>query len=133
MRGTDLQKYRKRLLDLAAMLKGSAAGLAREALQPAGGESSGGLSNVPIHLADLGSDTSERDLLVGLLETKTRTLEEIEEALHRLDAGQYGLCQECRAKITAERLHIVPFTPYCIDCARRLEQEANLPMPPSRP
>src|SRR5262245_30684847 len=128
---TELQAYRKRLLELAATLKGSAAGIADEALRPGGGERSGGLSNAPLHLADLGSDTYERDMSVSLLENKTRTLDQIEEALHRLDAGKYGLCQECGAKVAAERLQAVPFTPYCIDCARRLEQQnAYLPLPP---
>jgi DnaK suppressor protein len=134
MRGTDLENYRKRLLELAATLKGSASGIAREALQPGGGEGSGGLSNTPLHLADLGSDMYERDMSVSLLENKTRTLEEIEEAIHRVDAGTFGRCQECGTKIGAERLQAVPFTPYCIDCARRLEREnAYLPPPPTGP
>src|SRR5262245_9016861 len=134
MRGSELQNYRKRLLEMAATLKGSAAGIAAEALRPAGGESSGGLSNTPLHLADLGSDNFERDMSVSLLENKTRTLDQIEEALHRLDAGNFGLCQECGAKIGADRLQAVPFTPYCIDCARQLErQNAYLPSPPTGP
>jgi DnaK suppressor protein len=134
MRGTELESYRKKLLELAATLKGSARGIAREALTPGGGEGSGGLSNTPLHLADLGSDSFEREMSVSLLENKTRTLDEIEEAIHRLDAGTYGQCQECGAKIGAERLQAVPFTPYCIACARRLEQQnAYLPSPPTGP
>jgi len=134
MRGTDLQNYRKKLLDMAAVLKGDAAGIAREALQPAGGESSGGLSNAPLHLADLGTDTFEREMSVSLLENKTRTLDEIEEALHRMDAGEFGQCQECGNKIADDRLQALPFTAYCIECARQLEQEhAYLPQPPTGP
>lgn len=128
MRGTDLRSFRKKLLALADRLREDAAGIARETLQPAGGESSGGLSNAPLHLADLGTDSYEKELSVSLLENKTRTLEQIEEAVRRIDSGGYGLCQECGAPIARERLQVVPYTRHCIRCAREMERlQADLP------
>ena len=41
----------------------------------------------------------------------------IEAALQRLDAGEYGLCEECGDDIPAKRLEIDPATERCIDCA----------------
>ena len=41
----------------------------------------------------------------------------IEAALRRLDAGDYGFCEECGEKIPAKRLEIDAVTERCVDCA----------------
>ena len=42
----------------------------------------------------------------------------IKAALARVDAGEYGVCQSCGAQISEARLDLLPFTPFCKDCAR---------------
>ena len=44
-------------------------------------------------------------------------LHRIEAALRRLDAGDYGFCEECGDEIPAKRLEIDPANERCIDCA----------------
>jgi DnaK suppressor protein len=56
MRREQQEHYRQRLLEMAARLKNDEAGVASDALRQAGGETSGNLSNVPMHLADFGTD-----------------------------------------------------------------------------
>lgn len=41
----------------------------------------------------------------------------IDAALSRIEAGEYGQCTQCGADITAERLAVLPYTPFCKDCA----------------
>jgi RNA polymerase-binding transcription factor DksA len=41
----------------------------------------------------------------------------INAALKRIDEGDYGQCQKCGAEISAARLDVLPFTPFCKDCA----------------
>ncbi|GLW66437.1 molecular chaperone DnaK [Actinomadura rubrobrunea] len=48
-----------------------------------------------------------------------RSLEDIEAALARLDAGTYGICQDCGTKIPADRLEILPFARCCVPCQER--------------
>lgn len=43
----------------------------------------------------------------------------IEAALMRVEAGEYGFCVTCGAEISAERLALLPATPFCRDCAPR--------------
>ena len=58
----------------------------------------------------------QRDLA---LRDRARTqLEQVDSALARLDAGTYGRCTNCGKPISAERLDAIPWTPFCIDCAR---------------
>lgn len=42
---------------------------------------------------------------------------QIKAALGRLDAETFGLCQMCGEEILEERLHLLPHTPFCKDCA----------------
>jgi len=63
--------YRQRLINLTTRLEGERSQLKGEAFQPTGGEASGGLSDVPIHPADLGSRDVEEDVTLGLLRTKS--------------------------------------------------------------
>ncbi|THD82885.1 TraR/DksA family transcriptional regulator [Aliigemmobacter aestuarii] len=41
----------------------------------------------------------------------------IEAALHRIEEGDYGFCTKCGAEISEERLDVLPFTPFCRNCA----------------
>ena len=45
-----------------------------------------------------------------------RTIEEIDAALDRIDAGTYGGCLRCGAAIPRERLESRPFAPHCVTC-----------------
>jgi RNA polymerase-binding transcription factor DksA len=118
------ETYRRRLTGLRARLAGDLSQLADEALRKDGGPASGNLSNTPLHLADLGTDAFEEEMTLGLLENQERVLEQTRAALARLDAGTYGRCEECGREIDRERLNTLPYTPHCIDCARRLQSGA---------
>jgi RNA polymerase-binding protein DksA len=43
---------------------------------------------------------------------------QIDAALGRIAEDEYGFCTRCGAEISAERLDLLPFTPFCRDCAR---------------
>ena len=77
-------------------------------------------SSADNHLADTASETYERELDEGLEEDAQQQLREVEGALKRLDAGEYGTCSACGKAIPVERLEAVPWTTLCIDDARRL-------------
>lgn len=50
-----------------------------------------------------------------------RDITRIDFALKRIEEGQYGLCVDCGAPIQEDRLQIIPETPFCTDCAKRIE------------
>ncbi|HET8957640.1 MAG TPA: TraR/DksA C4-type zinc finger protein [Microcella sp.] len=54
----------------------------------------------------------------GLLESALRELDDLDTALRRLDAGEYGVCQRCGRAIDPARLEARPDAALCIDCAR---------------
>ncbi len=65
--------------------------------------------------------SQENDLHVNLAlkQTDTKLLRAIDEALHRVDQGSYGICLDCEEPIASGRLDAVPWTRVCIDCKEK--------------
>lgn len=119
---TEIPLYRKRLVELAKRLEGDRSQLEDEAMRPEGGEASGGLSDTPVHPADIGGHSFDEEITLGLLKNEEHLLKEINDALSRLDEGKYGLCAACRKPITKERLHALPYARFCVACTRAQEK-----------
>jgi RNA polymerase-binding transcription factor DksA len=60
----------------------------------------------------------ERQQVVALLEQARARLADVEAALARRAAGDYGICENCGRPIAPERLAARPAARTCIDCAR---------------
>jgi RNA polymerase-binding transcription factor DksA len=69
------------------------------------------------------------ELNLALREEIERKAEQLEEALERLDDGQYGVCESCGQPIDPERLEVLPGTTLCIKCARKSEQGSRTAVP----
>ena len=65
---------------------------------------------------DQSSQENEIHVRLALKQTDSKLLRAIEEAIHRIDSGIYGICLECESEIAAARLEAVPWTRVCIDC-----------------
>lgn len=117
----DLEPYRQALLNLRARLRGDLDQLTDEALHRNGAESSGNLSNMPLHMADVGTENYDQEFDLSLIENQQGTLDQIHEALARFEAGTYGMCAECGQPIAKPRLQAIPYASYCIECARKME------------
>ncbi len=76
------------------------------------------------HLADLeemASDTQDTDSVCEIMEVGANTLEQVEQALTKLDQGTYGRCEDCDGDIPFERLEALPFATLCVSCKRKRE------------
>jgi RNA polymerase-binding protein DksA len=93
-----------------------------EALGKSRQESSGDLSCMPVHMADLGTDTYEQEFALGLMDSERRLLQEIDEALGRINEGSYGICMGTGKPIRRARLEAQPWANYCVEYARMLEE-----------
>jgi RNA polymerase-binding protein DksA len=76
-------------------------------------------SSADNHLADTATETFERELDEGLEEDAREQLRKIDEALARIEAGTYGLCEVDGKPIPVERLEAVPWTTLCVEHARQ--------------
>jgi RNA polymerase-binding protein DksA len=78
-----------------------------------------GSDNLDGNFADSSQVTAERGELEALAGTLSDTLQEIEHALAKLDAGTYGVCEECGGPIAEARLEAKPAARLCITCASK--------------
>ena len=79
----------------------------------------------PTKVLDAGEHSEadvQDDVELALIQMRAELLVRIDEALARLDAGEYGLCAECDAEILERRLRALPFAVRCTACEDRREQ-----------
>ena len=70
MKKTETKPFKDLLLLLRARIRGDVTALADAALGKSRTESSGDLSSMPIHMADIGSDNYEQEFTLGLLQNE---------------------------------------------------------------
>jgi DnaK suppressor protein len=80
-------------------------------------------SNVAQDLVDKAETSYTKEFLLSLTDTERRQLLLIDEALKRLEHGEFGVCQLCRKEVGEKRLEAIPWTPLCIDCQEKAEEE----------
>jgi len=115
----DLQRFRELLVKKHDEISGDVASLEIDARTK---NSGGNLSNVPVHMADIGSDNYEQEFTLGLVESEQRMIREINEALQRMEQKIYGVCVERAIPIGRARLEAKPWAKYCIEVARKKER-----------
>ena len=121
MKTAEIDQFRNVLLLKRDLLLGNVGALEDQALKRSRQESSGDLSNMPIHMADIGSDNFEQEFTLGLIENEEEMLREIDEALGRIEEGTYGKCGSCGKAIRKTRLKALPHASNCIECQRKVE------------
>jgi len=117
MKKTEAKPFKEMLVLLRARLRGDFNNMADHALKRTRSESAGDLSSMPIHMADLGTDNYEQEFTLSLMHNEEVVLEQIDGALERIEAGNYGICTGCEGKIPKTRLKVIPYTPHCVKCA----------------
>src|SRR5262249_16316392 len=65
---------------------------------------------------DQSSQESDLHVRLALKQTDLKLLRAVEDAIHRLDQGVYGICMDCENDIPAIRLDAVPWTRVCVNC-----------------
>jgi DnaK suppressor protein len=113
----ELDQFRELLLAKRRELVGDMYSMEREALQRSGEN----LSNLPIHMADMGTDNYEQEFTLGLMEKDRQLLREINTALMKIQNGMYGICEGTGKPISKARLEVQPWAKYSIEHARKLE------------
>lgn len=119
----DLDRFRQILVQKRAELVGDVSMMEKQALRG----DAGSLSNMPSHLAEQGSDASDQSLSLDLAAADRKLIREIDDALKRIEAGTYGICERTGKPIKVERLEELPWARFSIEAARELERLAMRP------
>jgi DnaK suppressor protein len=85
------------------------------------------LTNEVGDLADVATDSIERELIYDLSVTEKQELEEIDNALQKIEDKNYGKCESCGEDIAMGRLKVKPYAKYCTKCKEDHERHKNHP------
>ena len=66
--------------------------------------------------ADMAANAYTKELLISMSANDRRLLELIDEALKRVEVGEYGECVNCGEPVQEKRLDAVPWARYCLRC-----------------
>jgi len=117
----QLKHYLNLLLEKRHQLVGDVNGIHDEALKNSRTDAAGDLSAMPIHMADMGTDTYDQELALNLMDSERKLLKKIDEALQRISDGTYGICQGTGKRIKKARLEAKPWARYSLEYAEKVE------------
>lgn len=128
MQQTERKRYRDKLDALAARLQDDVDATTEDTRRSSGGQAAGELSNVPLHLGDMGTDEFLQERDATLMANEQYLIEEVRAALRRIDEGTFGRCLKCGAWIAKARLDALPYARHCVKCAEseKMAPVANL-------
>jgi len=122
LNAADIEHFKQMLLEKRHEIIGNVNEMKDEALKKSRLDASGDLSSMPIHMADIGTDNYEQEFALGLMDSERKLLNEIDDALQRIENKTYGICEATGKPIGKARLQAQPWARYCVEHARMLEQ-----------
>jgi DnaK suppressor protein len=112
----------RRLLQDELRQRGRLLGEIRRSIAERGAQLTGSRHSLSSHMAEDATEEADRDSDYIICGAQGRELQEIEEALRRLDQGIYGICEDCGEQIEERRLAVVPSARFCFRCKQLQER-----------
>ena len=123
MNKKDARKYEKLLESELERLSQGIRRLQQDTLYQPSSETS---SADPASFAEVGTDNFEREKELKVASGESAMLQDVADALARIQNGTYGQCESCSAPINRKRLEFFPSARYCIECQSKLERDGYL-------
>ncbi len=117
---SELEKFKALLWEKRNELLGNVSYLEKDIKKDQNSE----LSHIPIHMADLGTDSFEQDFAIDLMDSERKIIMEIDLALQRIENGEYGICDIGGEQIPKARLEAIPWAKCCVKCAASNEKQS---------
>ena len=118
----ELQEFRKIILKLKEQIIDGIRHIAEDNLKKSQKDAAGDISGYTYHMADLATDTYDREFSLGIASEERQEIYELDEALKKIEEGTFGICEECKCLINKERLKAVPNARLCIKCKSKKEK-----------
>ncbi|MDD4981035.1 MAG: TraR/DksA family transcriptional regulator [Candidatus Omnitrophica bacterium] len=97
--------------------------ISEDTLKKSQKDAAGDISGYTYHMADVASDTYDREFSLGLASNEREALYELDDALKRIEEGRFGICEECKTPVTKIRLKAVPYARLCLKCQEKREKK----------
>ena len=119
----ELAEFKKIILNIKEKMVDEIKHLSEDTLKKSQKDASGDISGYSYHMADVATDTYDREFSVGLASDDRQLLYEISDALKKIEDGTYGVCEGCKSLIAKNRLKAVPYARMCVKCQEKKEKK----------
>lgn len=116
LKKSEIEQFKKRLLELKEQLTKAINGTKKEVSDP--GDSKG----YSQHSADEGTDDFVKNISLEVTSKEFDVLRQIERALEKIDEGTYGICDISGDEIPLKRLEAVPYATMTVQAQQKLEK-----------
>lgn len=118
----EARAYRQLLLKLRERITEDIKHISEDTLKKSQKEAAGDISGYTLHMADLATDAYDREFSLNLASCDRDVLLLVNDALKRMDEGDYGICPQCKKPIARIRLKALPFACFCLKCQKTQEK-----------
>ena len=118
----ELTEFKKLLIKIKDKVVDDIKHISDDTLKKSQKEASGDISGYTYHMADVATDTYDREFSLSLASNGRQFLYELEDAFKKIEEGAYGTCEDCKVLISKTRLRAVPFAKLCVKCQEKREK-----------
>lgn len=118
----DLAEFKKLVLKRKGVILDDIQHISDDTLKKSQKEASGDISGYTYHMADVATDTYDREFSLGIASNERKLLYELDDALKKIEEGTFGICEDCKNLIAKNRLKAVPHARLCVKCQQKREK-----------
>ena len=118
----ELALFRKLILKRKEEIIDDIKHISEDTLKKSQKDASGDISGYTYHMADVATDTYDREFSLSLASNEHKSLYELDDALKKIEEGTFGICEECKSFIAKTRLKAVPYARLCVKCQEKKEK-----------
>ncbi|MCX5710758.1 MAG: TraR/DksA family transcriptional regulator [Candidatus Omnitrophica bacterium] len=119
----ELGEFKKLVLKRKEEILDDIKHISDDTLKKSQKEASGDISGYTYHMADVATDSYDREFSLGLASNERKFIYELDDALKRIEEGTFGVCEDCKALIAKNRLKAVPHARLCVKCQEKKEKK----------
>jgi len=119
----ELAEFKKIILKRKEEILDDIKHISDDTLKKSQKDAAGDISGYTYHMADVATDTYDREFSMGIASDERKVIYELDDALKKIEDGTFGVCEDCRSLITKNRLKAVPQARLCIKCQEKREKK----------
>jgi DnaK suppressor protein len=112
----ELGYYKKLILQKKKQVLNEIKHISEDTLKKSMKDASGDISGYTYHMADIATDTYDREFSLGIASNERKLVYELDDALKKIEEGDYGICEMCKSSIPKTRLKALPYARLCLKC-----------------
>ena len=119
----DLIYFKKLILKRKEEVLDQIKHISEDTLKKSQKDAAGDISGYTYHMADIATDTYDREFSLSLASNERKVVYEIDDAIKKIEEGTYGICEGCKRLIAKTRLKALPYARLCLKCQQALEKK----------